>query len=109
MFSQLPCFGVYTNSNLSHILFASLGSNVSQRAPGEWDKIKNLTEISLIMFIDGHVDRREMQICHIIAKEYGLKESKMNYLGSIVFQYLKEGKITIDNYYTILQTNLLNK
>ena len=29
MFSQLPCFGVYTNSNLSHKAFALSGGNVS--------------------------------------------------------------------------------
>ena len=29
MFSQLPCFGVYTNSNLSHSSFALSGGNVS--------------------------------------------------------------------------------
>lgn len=32
--SQLPCFGVNTKSNLSHILLASSGSNASYSAPG---------------------------------------------------------------------------
>ena len=45
--SQLPCFGVNTKSNLSHILLASSGSNASYSAPGVWVLKLSITNVIL--------------------------------------------------------------
>ena len=51
MFNQLPCFGVYTNSNRFQRALAFSGGNVSYRAPGPWVFRLSMTNVMSCAFL----------------------------------------------------------
>jgi len=51
MFNQLPCFGVYTNSNRFQRALAFSGGNVSYRAPGPWVFRLSITNVMSCAFL----------------------------------------------------------
>ena len=68
IFNQLPCFGVYTNSNRSHIAFALFGWNVSYNDPGTCVFRLSITNVifSAVSYCSAISSKKQAQSCFVL-------------------------------------------